>query len=71
MDCEDIKVFVSINGKIYKRVLKRSDVKIENEQIVLPPNHYSRGYIERIIDGVNWDDYPVYSDNPNSPNPDE
>lgn len=48
--------------KIYRRILKEGEYsKNEFGQITLPKNHYSRGYIERIIDGVNWDEYPLYN----------
>ena len=31
-------------------------------QISLPDNHYSKGYIERIIDGIIWDECPEYTE---------
>ena len=58
-----IKVFVKIEDQIYKRVLEPSQYSFnEKGQIILPDNHYSKGYIERIIDGVNWDEYPEYQE---------
>lgn len=58
---KSIKVFVKIEGQIYKRVLEPSQYSFnERGQIILPANHYSKGYIERIIDGINWDEYPEY-----------
>ena len=56
-----VKVFVKINDKIYKRVLEPTQYSFnEKGQIILPDNHYSKGYIERLIDGINWEEYPDY-----------
>lgn len=53
---KSIKVFVKIEDKIYKRILEPRQYSFNEEgQIILPDNHYSKGYIERIIDGINWD----------------
>ena len=64
MNRGEIKVFYmdKVNDTIYRRVLKPGEYS-QNElgQIILPENHYSRGYIERVIDGVNWEDYPIYN----------
>ena len=38
----------------------KKELEYNNEQIILPPNHYSKGYIERIIDDIKWDDYPFF-----------
>ena len=58
---KSIKVFVKIEDKIYKRILEPSQYSFNEEgQIILPDNHYSKGYIERIIDGINWDEHPEY-----------
>ena len=56
-----IKVFVKKDDKIYKRILEPNEYSYNKiGQIILPDNHYSKGYIERIIYGINWDDYPEY-----------
>lgn len=58
-----IKVFVKIDNKIYKRVLEPNQYSFnEHGQIILPDNHYSKGYIERIVDGINWDEQPEYTE---------
>ena len=58
---KSIKVFVKIEDKIYKRILEPNQYSFnESGQIILPDNHYSKGYIERVIDGINWDEYPEY-----------
>ena len=58
---DDIKVFVKNDAGIFKRILKENQyTRNEQGQIILPENHYSKGYIERIIDGVDWDTYPWY-----------
>jgi|APSaa5957512493_1039668.scaffolds.fasta_scaffold25612_3 hypothetical protein len=60
---DEIKVFYmdKVNDIIYRRILKPGEYsKNECGQITLPENHYSRGYIERVIDGANWEDYPIY-----------
>jgi len=63
MDNKKIKVFVKIDDKIYKRTLEPNQYSYNKTgQIILPESHYSKGYIERIIDGINWDDYPEYED---------
>jgi hypothetical protein len=60
---KSIKVFVKIEDKIYKRVLEPSQYSFnEIGQIILPDNHYSKGYIERVIDEINWDEYPEYTE---------
>ena len=57
---KSIKVFVKIGDKIYKRVLEPSQYSFnEIGQIILPD---SKGYIERIIDEINWDEYPEYTE---------
>ena len=64
MNRGEIKVFYmdKDNDTIYRRILKEDEYsKNKFGQIILPENHYSRGYIERIIDGVNWDEYPLYN----------
>ena len=61
MNFETVKVFIKINNQIYRRILKIEDIaKNDIGQLILPPNHYSKGYIERIIDGIEWEDYPYY-----------
>lgn len=61
MQNKEIKVFVKENDKIYRRVLNKDQYNLnELNQIVLPKNHYSKGYIERIIDGIIWEEYPEY-----------
>ena len=61
MQNKEIKVFVKENDKIYRRVLNENQYNLnELKQIILPKNHYSKGYIERIIDGIIWDEYPEY-----------
>jgi len=60
---KSIKVFVKIEGQIYKRVLEPRQYSFnESGQIILPANHYSKAYIERIIDGINWDEHPEYTE---------
>tara|TARA_Y100001968_G_C18866546_1_gene485142 strand:- start:355 stop:543 length:189 start_codon:yes stop_codon:yes gene_type:complete len=60
---KNIKVFVKIEDKIYKRILEPQQYSLnEKGQIILPDNHFSKGYIERIIDDINWDDYPEYEE---------
>ena len=48
---KSIKVFVKIKDKIYK-----------SSQIILSDNHYNKGFIERIIDGINCDEHPEYTE---------
>ena len=60
---KSIKVFVKIEDKVYKRVLEPSQYSFnESGQIILPDSHYSKGYIERIIDGIDWDEHPEYTE---------
>ena len=58
-----IKVFVKNDEGIFRRTLNEGEyTKNEKGQIILPPNHYSKGYIERIIDDVVWENYPLYTE---------
>ena len=40
---------------LYRVVLQRGEYQENGHQIKLPPNHYSRGFYERMSDG-NWND---------------
>jgi len=61
MDKYDVKVFYKKDDNIYRKILKENEyTKNELGQIILPDDHYSKGYIERIMDGVYWKDYPFY-----------
>ena len=62
MDNGEIKVFVRNGLYTYKRILKRHEYTIDDNCIKLPKNHYSKEYVESIIDGIKWEEYPDYSD---------
>lgn len=62
MNTENIKVFYKDkDNTIYRKILSKDEYSInESGQIILPERHYSKGYIERIVDGVYWESYPLY-----------
>jgi hypothetical protein len=61
MDKGDVKVFYKKDDTVYRKILKSNEyTKNEYGQIILPEDHYSKGYIERIIDGIDWEDSPFY-----------
>ena len=31
--------------------------------LCLPKDHYSMGYVERIVSGIKWEDFPLFSEN--------
>ena len=63
MESGQIKVFFKNNEGIFRKILTKDQYTTnKNGQIILPPNHYSKGYIERISDGVIWEMYPLYKE---------
>lgn len=46
-------------NKIYRSIISVTETKLGHYK--LPPNCYSKGYIERIIDGIKWENYPYVS----------
>ena len=61
MDNKSIKVFVKNEKGTFRTILKKDQYLINNEgQIILPKNHYSKGYVERIVSGIKWEDFPLY-----------
>ena len=38
---------------------------LKNGQIILPKDHYSRGYVERIVSGAKWENFPLYQEEKN------
>ena len=62
MNKENIKVFYKDNDNtIYRKILSKDEYSINTSgQIVLPDGHYSKGYIERIVDDVEWESFPFY-----------
>ena len=68
MEKEKIKVFFKDkNNNVFRKILSKDEYSInESGQIILPESHYSKGYIERIIDGVYWESYPLYKSNSNN-----
>jgi hypothetical protein len=60
-----LKVFVQIDDKFYRKILKPNEYKSKNGEITLPENHYSKGYIERIIDGIDCNKSPEYKSRTN------
>lgn len=69
MDKDNIKVFVKNNKGTFRRILKKHQYRKNNlGQIFLPKDHYSKGYVERIISGINWDDFPLYQEDMDNDN---
>ena len=68
MSNENIKVFFKDkDNTIYRKILSKDEYSInQSGQIILPEGHYSKGYIERIVDGVEWESYPIYQSGNNS-----
>ena len=62
MEKGDIKVFYkSKDNIIYRKILSKNEYsKSKTGQIILPEGHYSKGYIERIVDDIVWKSYPFY-----------
>jgi hypothetical protein len=61
MEIGQIKVFFKNKYGIFRKILSKEEYEInKNGKIILPKNHYSKGYIERIIDGAEWESYPLY-----------
>lgn len=62
MNKENIKVFFKDkDNTIYKKILSKDEYSINKiGQIILPEGYYSKGYIERIVDGINWESCPLY-----------
>ena len=64
MDNGDIKVFFKNEKGIFRRILSKEQYKISKEsKIILPKNHYSMGYVERIVSGIKWEDYEWFNEN--------
>lgn len=61
---KEIKVFYKDNdGNIFRRILKEDQINYNRYgQIILPENHYSKGYIERLNEGIIWESYPLYEE---------
>ncbi len=61
MEKDSIKVFVKNEKGTFRRILNKNEYTYnENGQIILPKNHYSKGYVERIVAGIKWEDFPYY-----------
>ena len=61
MDQKTIKVFVKNEKGTFRRELNRNEYTYNDSgQIVLPKNHYSKGYVERIVSGIRWEEFPYY-----------
>ena len=67
MDYGKIKTFVYVGDKTYRRTLQPSEYSVDDGLITLPKDHYSKGYIERIIDGIIWEEYPVFKSSGGNP----
>ena len=64
MEKKDIKVFVKNNYGTFRRILTKDQYTLNsNGQIILPENHYSRGYVERIVSGIKWENFPLFLEN--------
>lgn len=61
MSSMNIKVFYKENdGIICRRIIRPQQCSFTpSGQLILPRSHYSKGHIERLIPGINWD-CPVY-----------
>ena len=60
---KNIKVFVKNEKGTFRRILNSSQYIYNNYgQIVLPKDHYSRGYVERIVVGTKWENFPLYQE---------
>ena len=67
MENKDIKVFVKNNNGTFRRILSKDQYKLSSTgQIILPENHYSRGYVERIVSGIKWENFPLFLENINN-----
>jgi hypothetical protein len=61
MEKDSIKVFVKNEKGTFRRILKKNEYSYNDSgQIVLPKNHYSKGYVERIVSGIKWEEFPYY-----------
>lgn len=59
MNPEYIIVLIKNKDGLFRKKLSKDEYNInENGQIKLPKDHYSVGYISRIIDNFNIDDCP-------------
>ena len=59
----DLKVFVKNDKGTFRRILSKNQYSISQDgQFVLPKNHYSMGYVERIVSGIKWEDFPLFSE---------
>ena len=63
MKKNDIKVFYKNNKGTFRKILNAEQYLInKNGQIILPENHYSKGYVERIVSGIKWEDFPLFEE---------
>ena len=68
----DIKVFYKNDKGTFRRILNSNQYLInQNGQIILPENHYSKGYVERIVSGIKWEEFPLFLDNKEKKSNDE
>ena len=59
MEKGDIKVFFKNDRGTFRKILKKHEYSINKfGQIELPKDHYSKGYVERIVSGIKWEDFP-------------
>lgn len=66
MNNGDIKVFFKNDKGTFRRILSKKQYKISKEgKIILPKNHYSMGYVERIVSGIKWEDFEWYNESIN------
>lgn len=57
----DIKVFYKNDKGTFRRILNPSQYHVnQNGQIILPKDHYSKGYVERIVSGIKWENFPLF-----------
>ena len=60
----DLKVFVKNDKGTFRRILSKNQYSISQDgRIILPKNHYSMGYVERIVSGIKWEDFPLFYEN--------
>ena len=60
----DLKVFIKNNKGTFRRILNKGQYSISQDgKIVLPKDHYSMGYVERIVSDIKWEDFPLFSEN--------
>ena len=60
---KNIKVFVKNDKGTFRRILNSSQYSYNNlGQIILPKDHYSKEYVERIVAGAKWESFSLYQE---------